>query len=118
MRIQLIFAEQENCYWSEFLELPESSTIAQALELSTFAQSYPEWPILQLKVGIFGQKYELNHALTSGDRVEIYRSLTFDPKVSRKRRALHRKTGILKKKHLKPDRSKRVEYDEHTQETL
>jgi hypothetical protein len=38
-------------------------------------------------VGIFGRLVALEHALATGDRVEIYRPLTADPKEARRRRA-------------------------------
>jgi putative ubiquitin-RnfH superfamily antitoxin RatB of RatAB toxin-antitoxin module len=37
--------------------------------------------------GIFGRRAKLDHPLKDGDRVEVYRPLTIDPKEARRRRA-------------------------------
>ncbi len=39
-----------------------------------------------LALGIFGQHISHEHPLQAGDRIEIYRPLTVDPKEARKRR--------------------------------
>jgi putative ubiquitin-RnfH superfamily antitoxin RatB of RatAB toxin-antitoxin module len=38
-------------------------------------------------VGIFGRIVDLHRAVVAGDRIEIYRPLTADPKEARRRRA-------------------------------
>ena len=38
-------------------------------------------------VGVFGRVAGMDHVLEAGDRVEIYRPLAADPKVSRRQRA-------------------------------
>ena len=45
----------------------------------------------QAGVGVFGRAVRPDTALNDGDRLEIYRGLTFDPKESRRRRAEHRR---------------------------
>lgn len=42
-------------------------------------------------VGVFGQRRSLDAPVANGDRVEIYRPLTIDPKEARRRRAALRK---------------------------
>lgn len=117
LRIQIIFADKPEHYWSEWLSVEQGTTIQQAIASSQFQHVFSDLSVDELGVGVFGLKQSLHYVLKEGERVELYRGLTFDPKISRKRRAIHRKAGILKKKHLKPDRSKRIEYDEHTEET-
>ena len=39
-----------------------------------------------LELGIWGKKVGLNHPLLDGDRLELYRALTVDPKVARRER--------------------------------
>lgn len=43
-----------------------------------------------ISLGIFGRACESDTSLNHGDRVEIYRELSYDPKESRRRRAAHR----------------------------
>lgn len=68
------------------LAVEEGSTVAQALESSGLlahgAQDHPT-PAGQ---GIWGKKVGLTHVLRDQDRLEIYRSLTVDPKVARRER--------------------------------
>ncbi|MDR3492470.1 MAG: RnfH family protein [Gammaproteobacteria bacterium] len=62
-------------------------TIETAIERSGILELYPEIDLTQQKVGIFSQLKQLNDTVQAGDRVEIYRPLTIDPKEARKRRA-------------------------------
>jgi putative ubiquitin-RnfH superfamily antitoxin RatB of RatAB toxin-antitoxin module len=41
---------------------------------------------MPLKVGVFGRLVTLSAPLQNGDRVEMYRALTVDPKEARRRR--------------------------------
>ncbi len=117
LKVQIIYADKAEHAWTQQLSLALDTTIEQAIEQSDFKITFPQIEWRNLGLGVFGLKQSAAYVLQDGDRVELYRGLNFDPKVSRKRRALHRKAGILKKKHLKPDRSKRIEYDDYTKET-
>ncbi|MFM7397118.1 MAG: RnfH family protein [Gammaproteobacteria bacterium] len=46
----------------------------------------------QAPVGIFGERCERSRVVVVGDRVEIYRPLTVDPKAARRERARHAQT--------------------------
>ena len=66
------------------LHVVEGTTIQQAIELSGILQIFPG---LNLQaVGIWGKKRQLNTVVSDGDRVEIYRPLIADPKLSRIKR--------------------------------
>ena len=69
------------------VELPEGSTLEQALIVSRIQERFPEIDPATAKVGIFGRLSELSATLRAGDRVEVYRPLLTDPKLARKRRA-------------------------------
>lgn len=71
------------------VSLPPGSTIAQAIEQSGILRECPEVNFSVNRVGIFGKRAELTAPVQPGDRVEIYRPLTADPKESRRRRAEH-----------------------------
>jgi putative ubiquitin-RnfH superfamily antitoxin RatB of RatAB toxin-antitoxin module len=53
-------------------------------------------------VGIFGRAAEPQARLADGDRVEIYRGLSFDPKESRRRRAEHRRARTARNGRVRP----------------
>lgn len=69
------------------LELPEGTTVAQALERSGLAALHPEINITDCPVGIFGKAVDRQAVVTDGDRIEVYRPLLADPKELRRTRA-------------------------------
>lgn len=83
--------------WRVPLRLPAGSTMEQALDASGFAGRFPDYPQHALAAGVYGQACSLDRVLQDGDRVEIYRPLTFDPMESRRRRAEHRKAFMTKR---------------------
>ncbi|NEN75144.1 RnfH family protein [Pelistega sp. NLN82] len=111
--IQILYSPQAETVWQQSISIEEGSSIEQVLEMSHLYQQFPEIDKETIGISIFGQKVTKTYHLKKGDRIEVCRQLSFDPKESRKRRAAHRQAGILKKKHLKPDRARRVEYDEY-----
>lgn len=60
-------------------------TVRDALEQSGVYHSHPE--TRDLPVGIFSRQVTLETLLTAGDRLELYRPLTMDPKEKRRLRA-------------------------------
>jgi len=69
------------------LQVPEGTTVAEAIALSNMAKHFPEEDFSKPAVGIFSQICALNKPLKAGDRVEIYRPLLCDPKQARRERA-------------------------------
>jgi hypothetical protein len=71
------------------LELPVAPemTIAQAVRLSGMLERFPEIDLAQGKIGVWGKLRDPASLVAPGDRVEIYRPLSADPKASRSRRA-------------------------------
>jgi hypothetical protein len=69
------------------VELPEGSTVEQAINESGILEHFPQIDLSQNKVGIFGKLAKLDSELRPRDRVEIYRQLIADPKEVRKQRA-------------------------------
>ena len=67
--------------------LPVGSTVMQAIEASGLAQEIPGLVVDPTRLGIFSRKAAPEQVLGEGDRVEIYRPLTLDPKEARRRRA-------------------------------
>ena len=67
--------------------VPFASTIEKAIDCSGILDIFPEIDLTRQKVGIFSQQKKLTDILHHGDRIEIYRPLTIDPKEARRRRA-------------------------------
>lgn len=69
------------------LELPEGSTIADALAAARVAERMPGCADGGLATGVWSHRRDPGTKLRDGDRVEIYRPLQADPKVARRARA-------------------------------
>jgi uncharacterized protein len=65
------------------LEVPATCTVEQAIIQSEILQKFPHMSLSQNKVGIFGQIVPLQHPLSPGDRIELYRPVK-DPKQARR----------------------------------
>ncbi|PTU32512.1 RnfH family protein [Stenotrophobium rhamnosiphilum] len=77
------------------INLPQDATVRAAIGSSGVLAQYPQINLATVKVGVFGRIVPLDSALRAGDRVEIYRELTADPKVVRRERvAKKRKLGL------------------------
>ncbi len=85
MNVGVCYAEAERQTWLR-LEVPEGSTVLQAIELSGMLIQYPHIDLETQKVGIFGKLAKLDAPIKDGDRVEIYRKITADPAQVQRRR--------------------------------
>jgi uncharacterized protein len=72
--------------WSWQVELPDTATVADALELARAAAGPAEIP-WNAPTGIFGALCDREAVPRDGDRIELYRPLKADPKESRRERA-------------------------------
>ena len=70
------------------LKVPQGSSIEDAIKLSGIVKHFPEIVPSEATVGIFSKLSKLDNSVAQGDRIEIYRPLTADPKEMRKLRAL------------------------------
>jgi hypothetical protein len=69
------------------LELPEQSTVQDAIKQSGILQMFPGIDLAAQEVGVFGKVTRLDARLSAGDRVEIYRPITCDPRTVPRRDA-------------------------------
>ncbi len=69
------------------LELPDNTTVEEAIRASGILKQFPEIILETAKIGIFSKWCSLQQMLREGDRVEIYRPLIADPKQIRRQRA-------------------------------
>lgn len=79
MQISVAYTQSAQQIWLS-LDVPETSTVLQAIERSGILARCPELDLKKNKVGVFGKITQLTAPLTDGDRVEIYRPITVDPK--------------------------------------
>jgi putative ubiquitin-RnfH superfamily antitoxin RatB of RatAB toxin-antitoxin module len=69
------------------LSVELGATIETAIERSGILELYPEIDLQQQKVGVFSKIRQLKESIQDGERIEIYRPLTIDPKDARRKRA-------------------------------
>ncbi len=69
------------------VELPAGATLIDAVDRSGIRQQLPDLEIGPGRLGIFGRVRPPETRLQDGDRVEIYRPLTADPKEVRRQLA-------------------------------
>ena len=72
--------------------LPQGATVEQAIRASGLLERFADIDLLHNPVGVFGKGVELAKPLQGGERVEIYRPLTADPKEVRRKLAAEGKT--------------------------
>lgn len=79
MKIGIAYALPQRQAWFD-VEIPDGATIKDAIERSGILAQFPQIDLAQQKVGIYGKVSKLDAVLNDGDRVEIYRPITCDPK--------------------------------------
>ncbi len=86
LKVSLIYSPAPRRVREWAMALAPGSTVANALTAARIFEEYPELHPDRLKVGIWGRKCSQGDVLQEGDRIEIYRPLRVDPKVSRRER--------------------------------
>lgn len=84
--------------WSVELQLPAGSTLGDAVDLArehherTSATQRIEIDWQGAVIGVWGEVRSRQAALGRGDRIEVYRPLSLDPKQGRRQRAQSRRS--------------------------
>jgi uncharacterized protein len=86
LQIEITYAEPQRAIVKSYL-LARGSRVADALRLAALDPDFTGVDLENSTVGIFGRVTGPDQVLEAGDRVEIYRPLAADPKVSRRQRA-------------------------------
>ena len=81
------------------LSMPAGSTVQDAIIQSHILNQFPEIDLTRQKVGIFSKIVSLSQIVCDGDRVEIYRPLSVDPKQARQLRVKKLRSACLKSTH-------------------
>ena len=77
------------------LKMPAGSTVRDAIAAAELLTRKPELKDA-IDAGVWGQRCSIDRPLVDGDRVEIYRALTIDPKEGRRVRADLRRKLLIK----------------------
>ncbi|MDR3352156.1 MAG: RnfH family protein [Zoogloeaceae bacterium] len=78
MQVGIAYSEPNQQVWLK-LEVPEATTVQEAIERSGILRQCPQIDLENQKVGVFGKLAKLDAPLKPGDRVEIYRPIIADP---------------------------------------
>lgn len=73
--------------WLLQLEVPQGTRLLEAVQRSGISEQVPGLVLTQLRFGVFGRVMPAEHVLADGERVELYRPLTINPKAARRKRA-------------------------------
>ena len=84
MNIGVAYADKFKQLWLK-LDVPDGSTVREAIERSGLLPQFPEIDLATQEVGIFGKIVKLDARVSDGDRVEIYRPITADPETVERR---------------------------------
>lgn len=84
MNVGVAYADKFKQVWLK-LEVPDESTVRQAIEHSGLLEQFPEIDLENQKVGIFGKVTKLDAKVAEGSRIEIYRPITADPELVERR---------------------------------
>lgn len=84
VNIGVAYSNQSKQVWVK-LDLPDGSTVIDAIEESGVLDMFPDINLENQKIGIYGKMTKPDVQLKEGDRVEIYRAITADPKTVKRR---------------------------------
>ncbi|MBS1222213.1 MAG: protein rnfH [Proteobacteria bacterium] len=80
MKVSIVYATPSRQFWMT-LDLPEGSRVRDVIDRSGVLNRFPEIDLERQKIGIFSKLTTMDAVLEDGDRVEIYRPITADPKL-------------------------------------
>lgn len=84
--VVIVYSSKPRELFETELVLEKGSSVSQALEASGLLTIVSPDGASIAGQGVWGKKVGLTHILRDKDRLEIYRSLTVDPKVARRER--------------------------------
>ena len=91
IRVAVAWTPESGQAFELAVEMPAGATMLDAIRACGLLEAEAAIDISTQPVGIWGREAALDRVLVEGDRVEIYRPLTVNPKEARRRRAEGRK---------------------------
>jgi uncharacterized protein len=85
VRVDVVYSAAARQIDGVAIEMPAASTVRDVLVASGLLERHG-LGIDAVRCGVWGRRCDLASALRDGDRVEIYRGLTVDPKEARRLR--------------------------------
>lgn len=79
MHVSVVYALPQE-QWLEELDVPDQTSVEQAIQMSQVLTKFPEIDLAVNKVGIYAKLAKLDQTLQEGERVEIYRPVPRKPR--------------------------------------
>lgn len=86
VKVTVVYSPGPRVVDERAVTLAAGASLKDALLASGMLVDHPGLAQAQPVLGVWGRKAALSQAVEEGDRVEIYRPLTVDPKVARRER--------------------------------
>jgi len=84
MKISIAYINPNKNYWLKF-DVPDECTAMDAIKVSGILEQFPEIDLEKQKIGVYGKIIKPGLQVKEGDRIEIYRPITADPKTVKRR---------------------------------
>jgi len=85
-RVEVVYSPTAREVDCVTLDVAEGATVLHALRESRLLERHSQIDLASARVGVWGRVAPLSQVLREGDRVEVYRPLTVDPKEARRQR--------------------------------
>ena len=86
MRVEVVYAGENKQILTE-VDVDAGSTVEHVLRKSGIYDRFPNEPLRECNVGVWGQSVSRSASVSDGDRIELYRPLSMDPMEARRLRA-------------------------------
>jgi uncharacterized protein len=84
--VEVVYSPRAGEFDCVHVLVPPGAKVRDAVQLSGMLERHAQIDLERQKLGIWGQSRGLDDLVRDGDRVEVYRPLTLDPKEARRRR--------------------------------
>ena len=85
LKVSVMYVDAAGAVFDVALTLPDAATVGDAVLQSGFLAAHPDQRLDALALGVFSRRKKPDAALHDGDRGEIYRALTIDPMLRRRK---------------------------------
>jgi putative ubiquitin-RnfH superfamily antitoxin RatB of RatAB toxin-antitoxin module len=102
--VEVVYAAAPHQVVCRSLRLPVGTTVTSALRASGLLEQIGAAQLAALKAGVWGRVVAGSTVLRDGDRVELTRPLSVDPKEARRLR--YRRDGLKRKPPVSGNRSR------------
>jgi putative ubiquitin-RnfH superfamily antitoxin RatB of RatAB toxin-antitoxin module len=86
IEVEVVYALPEEQYLV-CITVPAGTAVRAALLMTELGAGFAELDLAACPVGVFGKEVAADYRLTEGDRIEIYRPLSIDPRDARRKLA-------------------------------